>query len=481
MSIGLFSIARSALLTHQRVLEVVSQNIANAETPGYSRQEAIVTASAPALMPYGMMGTGVQADNIIRKRDLLLDEQFRNVSGNAGSTDMRRDTLAGIQAVFGEPSDAGMSNALDQFYNSWSDLASTPSSQSARAVVQLRGQHVAQMFNDFDSGLSLQRSSHLDRLSNTVAEVNSLALRVAALNGQITSSEIGGHQAPDLRDQRDGMLDQLATKAGTRVVPQANGSITVLIGNSTLVDGVTALPLTLDIVIPNPAPTVPTPDLPVRIRLGNSVDRLAPLGGQLRAMTDTINTDIPNLRSRLDTMASALVSTVNAAHTQGFVFNNNATPGTAAGNFFDPGTVSAPVTAASIQLSAAVANDINQIAASKDTLAPLDNQIANQMAQLRNNNTTVTYTGASGTETGGFLSFFRSTVTRLGLDVRSASDDATVSDTLVDQANQRRLSVSGVNSDEELIQMVRVQQAYVAATKLIKTADEMLQAILAMV
>ncbi|MEP6764505.1 MAG: flagellar basal body rod C-terminal domain-containing protein [Gemmatimonadaceae bacterium] len=180
-------------------------------------------------------------------------------------------------------------------------------------------------------------------------------------------------------------------------------------------------------------------------------------------------------------MASQFVSTVNAAHTQGFVFTNNAIPGAAAGNFFDPGAVSTPVTAASIRLDSTVANDISKIAASKDANAPLDNQLATQLATLRSNTTTVSYTSSTGVETGSFLGFFRSTVTRLGLDVSNATDDATVADTLTNQADSRRLSVSGVNTDEELIKMVKIQQAYIAATKLVKAADEMMQTILAMV
>jgi flagellar hook-associated protein 1 FlgK len=221
--------------------------------------------------------------------------------------------------------------------------------------------------------------------------------------------------------------------------------------------------------------------VPVKIRLGNSIDALTPFGGQLKAMVDVVNKDIPALRSRLDVLASSLVTSVNAEHVQGFKFSGNTLPGTAAGNFFDPGTVSAPVTAATIKLSAAVAADANEIAVSGNNMAPLDNTVGNAMVALRSDTTTVSYTHNSVTENGSFLSFFRSTVTRLGLDVNTASDDSTVAGLMAEQADTRRQSVSGVNTDEELVQMLRVQQAYTAATKLIKTADEMLQTLLALV
>ena len=136
MSSGLFSIARSALLSHQAVLQTISQNIANAETPGYSRQEAVLEANVPVQMPYGVVGTGIHVVTIGRKRDLLLDDSYRTAAGQSGDAGMRRDSLSQIEGIFGEPSDVGMSNALDQLWSSFSDLTTTPSSSSARAVVQ---------------------------------------------------------------------------------------------------------------------------------------------------------------------------------------------------------------------------------------------------------------------------------------------------------------------------------------------------------
>jgi flagellar hook-associated protein 1 FlgK len=142
MSSGLLSIARTALLTHQSALQTISQNIANAETPGYSRQEALLVANTPVAMPYGSMGTGVHVETIIRKRDLLLDDSFRSANSLAGNAEMRRSLMSQVEGVFGEPSDEGMSSALDAFWNSWSDLSSSPSSLSARSVVQQRGRQL---------------------------------------------------------------------------------------------------------------------------------------------------------------------------------------------------------------------------------------------------------------------------------------------------------------------------------------------------
>lgn len=482
MSSGLLSIARTALLTHQSALQTVSQNIANAETPGYSRQEAVLVANTPLRMPYGNVGTGVHIETVIRKRDILLDDSFRSASTLAGGTEMRRDLMSQVESVFGEPSDAGMASALDAFWGSWSDLSASPGSLAARSVVQQRGRQVATLFNEYDTQLTQQRTSTLERLQNTVGTINALAEQVAELNARIVTSEGGGNTNNDVRDLRDMKLDELSKIAGTRVLQQANGSVSVLIGNSTLVDGSTARPLSLTLEAPVPPATTPVTDLDVRIQLGGSLDRLAPLGGELKAIVDVLNTDIPDARGRLDAMASQFAQAVNTVHTTGYTFSGNTIPGTAAGNFFDPGSATIPVSAATLKLSSTVAIDATKIAASGNANGPTDNSIAQGVSALRIADGTVTWTAPNGaTESGSFLSFFRSMVTRIGLDTASATDNATVYRSLADQADTRRQAVSGVSTDEELVNMMRVQQSYQAATKLIKAADDMMQTLLSLI
>lgn len=482
MASGLFSIARSALIAHQTSLQVVSHNIANAETPGFTRQRPLLQANDPVRMPYGTIGTGVQFEGVERMRDQHLDETFRSASSLLGESSTRQTVLSQIEDIFGEPADAGMATSLDQFWSAFSDLATSPESLSAKSVVQQRGRQLGQMLNNYDRSLTTMRVQSESRLNSMVDDINLMATQVAELNGRITSAETTGQVASDLRDQRDLLLDDLSRKAGTRAVIQNDGSVSVMLVNSTLVNGTTVRALRLEPDPPVPMPTVTPSDIPVKLRLGNSVDRLAPLEGELRGLTDAVNKDIPGLRSRLDALATSLVSTVNATHSSGFVFSGTTIPGTAAGNFFDPGTLDNPVRAGTIRLHADVLADPGNITASADANAPLDNTIARNLAALRNSTTAISYTGVNGaTETAGFNDFFRTTVTRLGLDLRTVTDDTTVRTSLVDSANARRQAISGVNTDEELVQLMRVQQSYVAATKLIKTADEMLQTLLSLV
>lgn len=315
MSSGLFSIARGALLTHQTALQTISQNIANAETPGYSRQETQLVANTAVRMSFGSVGTGVHIESIVRKRNLLLDENYRASAGQAGESELRGSLLGQLEGVFGEPTEAGMSSALDKFWSAWNDLAASPTSGAAKAVVQQSGRQLAQLFNNYDTQLTQQRTASLEQMSSTVSDINSYAKQVADLNASIVVAESNGQPANDLRDQRDVAVDKLATMAGARVLTQTNGSVSVLVGNSTLVDGNTVRPLSLRFDAPPPPPALTPSDIMVSVRLGNSPDRLTPLGGELKALVDVANTDIPNLRKRLDTLASSVVTAVNTQHT----------------------------------------------------------------------------------------------------------------------------------------------------------------------
>jgi flagellar hook-associated protein 1 FlgK len=351
-------------------------------------------------------------------------------------------------------------------------------------VVQQRGRQVATLFNTYDNELTSQRTTATDRLLQTLRQVNSLAEQVADLNGRILSSESAGMPNNDLRDRRDVALDQLAAIAGARVERQANGNTAVLVGSHNLVEGTNTQPLDLAFdVPPGPAPAEPIGDVPVRIKPREGNDgTVSGVGGELHALLESINHIIPELRTRLDANARTLTETVNTHHRAGFLFDGSTIPGTAAGNFFDAGTVTSPVRAGTIGLDASIATDAGRIAASRNANAPADNTVANGLAALRDIPTSVTWTSADGAvERGSFIGFFRSTVTQLGITTQATRDDATLFRTLADQAEARRQDAGGVNIDEEMVKIVRVQQAYQAAAKMIKSVDELMQTIMQLI
>lgn len=441
---SIFNTARNALLAHQTAVQVTSQNISNAHTEGYSRQRAHLAAATPARTAAGLLGAGVVVQDVTRTRDALLDATFRREAANSSHFGLRRELLGQVEEVFGELSEAGFTGLLDGFWSAWADLANHPANGSVRGLVRQSAQQLVFALHGFSVRLEAQHAHATARVERTVAEVNELARQLADVNRQIRVAESSGHSAPDLLDRRDRVLDELAGLAQIQVIHRADGSTAVYLGTVSLVDGVDARTLTLD-----PATQQP--------RVGTSY--LSDLGGALGALLAVRDVEIPRVRQALDDFVRRLVEEVNAIHE----------PGTGR-NFFDP----AGLTAATIELSRDI-DDPSVIGTVPG--APGDNTVALELAALRERR--VSFPGTAMPKSLG--SFYGDLITDIGLRVNSADRSAQVYEALASQADVRRTSLSGVSTDEELIHLMRHQQAYAAATRLVATADEMVQAILNMV
>ncbi len=468
-SIGsILSIARTAMQAHQIAIQTASQNIANADVEGYSAQRVAFGANDPQSFTYGTIGTGVVVQGITRARDVLLDDQFRRASSSASASDTARDLTGRIEAVLGEPSATGLSNAMDMFWNSWSDLSADPASLSARGVVQQRGSELAGTFNRFAGRLDEVSSAARNRLTADVGQINELARQLGELNPAIVADESGRGTANDLRDTRDRLLDRLARLGETQVIERLNGSVGVYFAGRLLVDGADAKRLTV----------VGATSLSIRFE-GESSD-VSGVGGTIGAALDAINTSIPAVLASLDSLAGTIVREVNAIHASGRVYTTASPSGTSAGNFFaqtgDETSGDSGQTARGMTLSSTLAA-LDQVASSAGTATgPGNNAVAAGIAGLRNSS--LDFFNASGTSilaTTSLGTFYRDTVARVGLASGQAASAATVHETLASQADVRRQSVSGVATDEELVGLIKHQQAYSAAARLVKVVDEMTQ------
>jgi flagellar hook-associated protein 1 FlgK len=464
---SILSIARSAIQAHQIAIQTTSQNIANAEVEGYSAQRVAIAASTPQNFTYGSLGTGVVVLGITRARDVLLDDQFRKASTSSSAYGTSRDMLARIEAVLGEPSATGLSNAMDVFWNSWSDLSADPASLSARGVVQQRGSELAGTFNRFASQLDEVSGAARGRLTADIGKINELARQIAEINPAIVAAETTNASANDLRDTRDRLIDQISKLGETRAIERNDGSVGVYLAGRLLVDGPDAKQLTV----------AGSTTLSVRVR-GESDDLLA-VGGSVGAALDSINTEIPSVLANLDALAGTIVREVNAIHSGGKVFNIANPGGVSAGNFFEQSGSTAAMavsrTARGIRLSSTLSS-LTEIASSASSASgPGNNAVAAGIAGLRNQ--TLDFYDAGGTTiaTASLGTFYRDTVAAVGLAAGQASNAAAVHGTLASQADTRRQSVSGVATDEELVGLIKHQQAYAAAARLVKVVDEMAQ------
>ena len=464
MSIGsILNMAREGMRAQQQAVNTASQNIANAETVGYSRQRIELRASLPTVYPFGSIGTGVEIAGITRARDTLLDVAFRTDSAAASGAQTRSQALEQVQSVFGEPSDTGLSASLDAFWSAWSDLAGDPTNTSAKAVVVQAGNTLAGTLNRFASQLDQLDQFNREGLNADVNQANTLAKQIAELNNRIVGAESNGQTANDLRDQRDVLLDKLSAIVGGQVVERSNGSVAFYVGGRMLLDGPDTKPMTMN---DNQPPTVTMPD---------NASPIDGIGGSLGARLQVSATDIPQVMSNLDAIASQLVQQVNAIHTTGLTFSGNPPVSAPAGNFFDvtvppPSGTDPRLTARGIRLAPTMTGP-SAVATAAAGTGPGNNDVAFALAGLRQ--VPVSLTALNGTTTATISDFFNQTVGTLATDVKQSQDEATVQTTLASNAENRRSAVSGVSTDEELIAVIEHQHAYSAAARLVTVVDEM--------
>lgn len=465
-SIGsILSNARSALIANQAAINTTAHNIANAETPGYTRKRVDLSAGAPVYMPYGALGSGVTINDIGQVRDRLLDVNYRRQSADASDYDRRSQLLSQIEDLFGGVSGTGLSTALDGFWGAWGDLATNPLNDSARMVARQSGQQVAGQLQRMNLGLDRLSADADLRLRQEITEINKHAADVARLNEQIVAAEATGQTAGDLRDARDRAVDAIAKLGTVQVFERADHAITVVAGDATIVDGNNSQVLQVD-----------TTGATYRIRSERGT-YVNPAGGSLGAAITVLNTDIPAVRAELDAIARAVVGEVNAVHATG------TNPlGQTGVNFFDDFGDINTVTAGNIRVSAAVSADHRAIAAGAGVLDPNTgtvvyaagaNDVAMGLAGLRT-------AGVASLGSRSIADFYSSAATRVGSDVRAAADGAQIHGTLAAQADTRRISVSGVSIDEELTQLIRFQNAYAAAARVITAADELFESVIGM-
>ena len=223
-------VARRGLTTQQTALQVTGHNIANANTPGFSRQrvnfvqtEPYPPASMNRPQIPGQLGTGVQAGSIQRVRESFLDIQFRAENNKVGYWNARADALGKMEEIMNEPSSTGLSATLDQFWAAFQDLAVNPTNTGARSVVRQRGIAVAETFNYLSTSISAVQQDLKNEMEVTLKQVNSITQQINRINRQIGETEVHGYLPNDLYDERDRLIDDLSKIVNIKVTPVGSG------------------------------------------------------------------------------------------------------------------------------------------------------------------------------------------------------------------------------------------------------------------
>ena len=428
--------ALRGILAQQRALDTTSHNIANANTVGYTRQEAQLSASSAYTFPAvsrppqgGQIGTGVDVTGFRRIRDGLIDVQLRAQLMRQGQFGALKDGLQQVELSLNEPSDSGVNSLLSRYWSAWHDVVNNAETLATRQALVESASNLAEGLRNLRSQLDSAVSQVAGEIAPTLSEVNGIGSEIANLTGQIIASTAVGDQPNDLLDRRDHLLDRLSTFGNVTVTAGANGSIDVTIGGAVLTTG-------------DAASTI------VEADLTNLTS------GKLMGLTTLRDTTVTAYIASLDTVASTLIAQTNAAHAAGFDL-----AGAAGGAFFS-GT-----NASDIAVNGALLANASLIAASANG-QPGNGANAQAIADLR---TTALIGGAT------IDAAYAQLVVTIGSDSAAARRDFDNATTLVDSMTDRRDSVSGVSLDEEMANLVRFQRGFQASSRAMSAMDEMIE------
>jgi len=469
-SFSSLSVALSSLYAQRRGLDVTGQNIANANTEGYSRQRvdlaAIGAPAVPAMWStWQGAGGGVTVQGLTSMRDAFLEARGRDSHSQLALVNTASQTLNQVQQLFPEPGPNGLQASLSNLWSGFADLANRPGDSAARTQVLQNATGASNWLNQAHTALASQWTAIHDQTITLASEVNTAAQGIADLNQAIQQAVQGGLPANEMVDQRDLLAMKLADLVGATARPGQNGMLDILVGGGSLVLG-------------NVVQTIGVSAAPVRLENTNAASQVQlvwtkdnqPLtvsSGQAGAMLNAMNTVLPGYSTRLDNVAANLATTVNTQLLAGFDQNGN--PGVA---LFSSGAAVPPITAENI--SVAITNPA-LLAASGVVTPPIPPSVT-PVGNLDGSNASKLANFASLTT--GPDAIYRQLVVDLAVVTQGASRQLDSQRAITSQIDGARDSHAGVNIDEEMTNMITFQRGYEAAARLMTVVDSTLDTLI---
>lgn len=475
---GVFNIAKGALQAQLLALEVASHNLANVNTSGYTRQIALLESQPSASTGRLNLGLGVTVQSITQAVDIYTTQTIHRNIADLSESETKTSILNYIESLFNDTSGMGLAQALNEFWNAWHDLANDPGGIGERTSLLGKAENLCSFFHSLRNNLSQIIDQANASIAIVLQEVNVIASQIAKLNGKILEAESSGAVANDLRDQRNILLEKLSDYLGNVYLEDENGGLKIWVGQGLrLVDGLEYWELERDDdkIIWN--------DIPVDVS-----KRLT--GGKIGGWLDIRDEIVPQYIANLDELAGTLITQVNTLHLTGYTLEGET------GKYFFKNFPTAPElpnssdytnAAAYISLSTDVFGSPRNIAAGGSTGDPGDNENALRILNLQTDDTkTITkwvYSQRGDSRTNISMSnnldhYYHNLAGEIGILTEQMQQKQDFMKTFLDQLRTVRDSVSGVNVDEELLEVMKIQRAFQAAAKLISAADEMLQSLL---
>ncbi len=317
--LGLFDIGKTALLTTRRALDTTAHNIANASTPGYTRQDTILeNIPTGTITSVGMTGRGVRIAEIKRMYDAFTTLQIRTEKSNFSYWDAYQKAILKIENVFNEASDTGISPAITDFFNAWQEVSQNPEGYAQRMLLIKKAEYLTSRINRAYSSIDDERIELYKSSQSLVNEINSIAKKIADLNEQISTSS----GALDLKDQRDILIERLNEIVRVSTFEDNRGRYSVLIGGMPIIDGGKIYDINVS--------TDTDDNMHFYITLPGEIKEITNdiSSGELKTNIDLRETIIPNYINRLNAFALDLTLTINQYHRSGYGLDSST------GNYF---------------------------------------------------------------------------------------------------------------------------------------------------
>ncbi|HZP64535.1 MAG TPA: flagellar hook-associated protein FlgK [Terriglobales bacterium] len=441
-------IAAQSLDVDQGALDATTNNIANANTPGYSREVVDLSEQTPVEVGNITYGTGVNLDKIQSVRDQVLSLQIAEQTSQQSGAQTQLNALQQVQGLFSDPTQ-GIGENLSTFFNSISQLSTNPTDEAQRSSVMTAAQNLATSFNQTAQSLETMQSNLNQSVSQTVNQINALTKQIAQINAQVGQMQQLGKDPGGLLDQENQLISQLSQLTNISETQTQQG-LTITTGNgAALVVGNQSFDLTVA--------NGPTGQQDVFSQGQDITSSIT--GGSLGGTIEVRDRDIPNVLTQLNTLASQFADAFNAAQTTGYNLNGN--PGQALFSYNSAGAAS------SLSLTT---TDPNAIAASSDGTPGSNGNIANLMAV----ETQALPSGEDPTDT------YANLVAQAGNMASQAQADVSSSTASLNQLNDQLGALSGVSINEETANLLNYQNAFSAAARVVSTINQLTETVLTM-
>lgn len=446
-----FDIANRSLAVYRKALDVTSHNIANTGNPNFSRRKVILATDFSNLSSGLVWGNGVKIGEVLRFRDNFIEQQTRIMNSKFNDNRRQSELINNIEKIFAEPSELGLGNMISKFFNSFSELAASPTSNPLRTSVVNAATNLASKVNNLTKSLNDIRESIRLEFSDKVREVNKLLKEINQVNKDIRANQVNKVSTNDLLDYRDKLLNDLSKLANIHITTAEDDTVSVSIGGSFAVDAVHVTEFEMN-----------TDNGVLSLRVKGGTLPVILTDGEMNALTTVHNQKITSYRNKLDNIVNTIVTEVNRIHSQGYT---RTTPPQTGINFFEGYADGV------LRINQLIVRNPNLIAISSDGSAgngDLANRISEIMDMKLIDNSTI-------------MEYYTTLVNEIGNDGLLNKNLAEANQLVLNQLEIQKEVSSGVSLDEEMTNVIRYQRSYEASAKLIKVSDEMLRTILELV